>query len=105
MCDHIKQVLGRLQHREAKLNKEVTELKVKLEIKAIWYKMQVKVSKTHSQLLAVSWIFFVVFVAVYWGNYYAHVMDICPTNGYHENLVYVHKFVMTNYLKTNNLLA
>jgi hypothetical protein len=25
-----------------------------------------------------------------------HVMDVCPTNGYHEKVVYVLKFVMTN---------
>jgi hypothetical protein len=54
MCDHGKRVLGRLQHRYAMLNKEVIELKAKLEIKAIRYDMQVKVSKTNSQLLAFS---------------------------------------------------
>jgi hypothetical protein len=57
MCDHVKRVLGRLQNRDMMLNKEVTELKAKLEIEAIWYEMQVKVLKTHSQLLAISWIF------------------------------------------------
>jgi hypothetical protein len=51
-------VLDRLQHRDAGLNKEVAELKAKLEIGAIRYDMQVKVSKTNSQLLAFSWIFF-----------------------------------------------
>jgi hypothetical protein len=60
--------------------------------------MQVKVSKTHSQLLAVSWIFVVVFVACFGAAIMVHVMDICPTNGYHENVVYVLKFVITNVL-------
>jgi hypothetical protein len=40
------------------LNKEVIELKAKLEIEAIRYDMQVKVSKTTSHLMAFSWIFF-----------------------------------------------
>jgi hypothetical protein len=35
MCDHAKRVLGRLQHKDTMLNKEVTELKAKLEIEAI----------------------------------------------------------------------
>jgi hypothetical protein len=89
MCDHAKRVMGRLQHRDAMLNKEVIELKAKLEIEAIRYDMQVKVSKTTSHLLAFSWIFFVVFVSVFWGQY--HVQDICTTNGYHETkwLVYL----------------
>jgi hypothetical protein len=47
-----------LQHRDAMLNKEVIELKAKLEIEAIRYDMKVKVSKTTSHLLAFSWIFF-----------------------------------------------
>jgi hypothetical protein len=54
MCDHAKRVLDRLQHRDARLNKEVAELKAKLEIEAVRYDMQVKVSKTNSQLLAFS---------------------------------------------------
>jgi hypothetical protein len=58
MCDHTKRVLGSLQHRDAMLNKELTKLKAKLEIEAIRYEIQVKVSKTNSQLLAFSWIFF-----------------------------------------------
>jgi hypothetical protein len=58
MCDHAKRVMGRLQHRNAMLNKEVIELKAKLEIEAIRYDMQVKVSKTTSHLMAFSWIFF-----------------------------------------------
>jgi uncharacterized protein YqiB (DUF1249 family) len=71
MCDHAKRVLDRLQHRDARLNKEVAELKAKLEIEAVRYDVQVKVSKTNCQLLAFSWIFFVVvFVGVFWGNYY-----------------------------------
>ncbi|XP_062176051.1 uncharacterized protein At1g43920, Chloroplastic-like [Alnus glutinosa] len=70
MCDHAKRVMGRLQHRDAMLNKEVIELKAKLEIEAIRYDMQMKVSKTTSHLLAFSWIFVVVFVAVFWGQYH-----------------------------------
>jgi len=70
MCDHAKRVLDRLQHKDERLNKEVAELKAKLEIEAVRYDMQVKVSKTNSQLLAFSWIFVVVFVGVFWGNYY-----------------------------------
>jgi hypothetical protein len=70
MCDHARRVLGRLQHRDATLNKEVTKLKAKLEIEAIQYEMEVNVSKKKSQLLAFSWILFIVFVAVFWGNYY-----------------------------------
>jgi hypothetical protein len=54
MCDHAKRVMGRLQHRDAMLNKEVIELKAKLEIEAIRYNMQVKVSKTTSHHLAFS---------------------------------------------------
>jgi hypothetical protein len=50
MCDYAKRVLGRLQHRDAMLNKEVIELKAELDIEAILYDMQVKVSKTNSQL-------------------------------------------------------
>jgi LytS/YehU family sensor histidine kinase len=69
-------VLGRLQHRNTTLNKAITELKAKLEIEAIRYDMQLKVSKTISQLLAFSWIFFVHFVVVFWGNYY----DACNEN-------------------------
>jgi hypothetical protein len=58
MCDHAKRVLDRLQHKDERLNKEVAELKAKLEIEAVRYDMQVKVSKTNSQLLAFLWIFF-----------------------------------------------
>jgi hypothetical protein len=52
------------------LNKEVVELKAKLEIEAIRYDMQVKIAKTNSRILAFSWVFFVVFLAVFWGNLY-----------------------------------
>ncbi len=55
-------MLGRLQHRNATLNKEVTKLKAKLEIEAIQYEMEVNVSKKKSQLI--------VFVAMFWSNYY-----------------------------------
>jgi len=48
MCDHAKQMLGRLRRMDAMLNKEVTELKAKLEIEAIRYEMQLKVSKIKS---------------------------------------------------------
>jgi hypothetical protein len=51
-------VLDHLQHKDARLNKEDAELKAKLEIEAARYDMHVKVSKTNSQLLAFSWIFF-----------------------------------------------
>jgi len=57
MCDHAKRVMGRLQHRDVMLNKGVIELKANLEIEAIRYDMQVKVSKTTSHLLAFCWIF------------------------------------------------
>jgi len=40
------------------LNKKVTKLKAKLEIEAIQYEMQVKLSKTKNQLLSFSLIFF-----------------------------------------------
>jgi hypothetical protein len=55
------------------LNKKVTKLKAKLEIEAIQYEMQVKLSKTNNQLLSFSlffFFFFFFFVAVFWGNYY-----------------------------------
>jgi hypothetical protein len=51
------------------LNKEVIELKAELEIEAIRYDMQMKVSKTTSHLLTFL-DFFVVFVAVFLGNYH-----------------------------------
>ena len=70
MCEHARRALTRVQHRHAMLNKEVVELKAKLEIEAIRYDMQVKISKTNSRLLAFSWVFFVVFLAVFWGNLY-----------------------------------
>jgi glucan phosphoethanolaminetransferase (alkaline phosphatase superfamily) len=70
MCEHARRALARVQHRDTTLNKEVIELKTKLGIEAIWYDMQVKISKTNSRLLAFSWVFFVVFLAVFWGNFY-----------------------------------
>lgn len=70
MCEHARRALTRVQHRHAMLNKEVVELKAKLEIEAIRYDMQVKIAKTNSRILAFSWAFFVVFLAVFWGNFY-----------------------------------
>jgi hypothetical protein len=70
MCEHARRTLARVQHRDAVLNKEVIELKAKLGIEAIRYDMQVKISKTNSRFLAFSWVFFVVFLAVFWGNFY-----------------------------------
>ncbi|XP_062164990.1 uncharacterized protein At1g43920, Chloroplastic-like [Alnus glutinosa] len=70
MCEHARRALARVQHRHAMLNKEVVELKAKLEIEAIRYDMQVKIAKTNSRILAFSWVFFVVFLAVFWGNFY-----------------------------------
>jgi hypothetical protein len=70
MCDHAKRLLGRFQHKFTTQNKQITELNAKLDIEAIRYEMQVKQSKTNIQLLAISWVFFSFFVAVFWGNYY-----------------------------------
>jgi hypothetical protein len=70
MCEHAKRALAHVQHRDAMLNKEVIELKAKLGIEAIRYDMQVKISKTNSRLLTFSWVFVIVFLAVFWGNFY-----------------------------------
>jgi hypothetical protein len=58
MCDHVKRVLDHLQHRDEKLNSEVTELKKKLEIEAAKNENQVKLTKAHSLLLTFSCFFF-----------------------------------------------
>jgi hypothetical protein len=70
MCDHVKRVLDRLQHRDDKLNSNIIELKKKLEIEASKNENQVKPKKAHSLLLTFSWFFFVVFVSVFGGKYY-----------------------------------
>jgi hypothetical protein len=70
MCEHARRALARVQHIDAMLNKEVIELKAKLGIEAIRYDMQVKISKTNSRLLTFSWVFVIVFLAVFWGNFY-----------------------------------
>jgi len=57
--------LGRFQHKFTTQNKQITELNAKLDIEAIRYEMQVKQSKTNIQLLAISWVFFSFFVAVF----------------------------------------
>jgi hypothetical protein len=75
MCDHAKRLLGRLQHKFTTQNKQITKLNVKLDIEAIRYEMQVKQSKTNIQLLAISWVFFGVFVAVFWETIMLYVMD------------------------------
>jgi hypothetical protein len=49
----------------------------------------VKVSKTNGQLLPFFFFFSTIMV---------HVMDICPTNSYHEKVAYVLTFIMTNVL-------
>jgi hypothetical protein len=69
LCDHARRVLERLHYRDEKLSNEVKDLNAKLVVETTKYEMQSKVLKTHNQLLAFSWIFFIVFVAVSWGNY------------------------------------
>jgi hypothetical protein len=42
--------------------------------------------------------FFFFFSCVLRQLLWLHVINIFPTNGYHENVVYILKFVMTNVL-------